>query len=155
MTAQTDLALNNVLIEMARSFLQYVAESWPWVRPDGQSVENQVLVIAERQRQDVADIASLLNEREHFIDFGSFPTEYTDLQFIALQALFVPLHNSQATVLASIANALEQARTSGDTEAETLLTAVEIRQKEAAVALKELQQELEKQSSTGGNAVKS
>ena len=100
MTQQTDLALNGVLIDMARSFLQYVAESWPWVTSDGQSVENQVLVIAERQRQDVADIAALLNDREHFIDFGTFPTEYTDLQFLALGALFAPIHNSQAIVLA-------------------------------------------------------
>ncbi len=148
MTVQTDLILNGVLIDMARSFLQYVAESWPWVSSDGQSVESQVLVIAERQRQDVADIAALLNEREHFIDFGSFPTEYTDLQFIALGALFEPIHNSQATVLASISSALEQIRAEGDEEAATLLEAVQIRQQEAANALKELQQELTKAGST-------
>ncbi|MEQ9410399.1 MAG: hypothetical protein RIK87_21875 [Fuerstiella sp.] len=142
MSQQTESILNSVLIDMARSLLQYVAESWPWVRGDAQSVEEQVLVIAARQRQDVADIAALLTKREHYIDFGSFPTEYTDLQFLALSTLFEWLHNSQATVLASIQTGLQKVRDAGDSEAAELLTAVETRQQEAATALKELEQQL-------------
>lgn len=142
MSQQAESALNNVLIGMARSFLQYVAEGWPWVSSEAQAIEDQVLVIAQRQRQDVADIANFLTEREHYIDFGSFPTEYTDLQFLALGALFDKLHNSQALVIASIESAVNELNAEGDTAAVQLLKAVEIRQKEAAAALKDLQQQL-------------
>lgn len=144
MSQQTESVLNNVLIDMTRSFLQYVAEAWPWVNSDAQSVEQQVLVIAARQRQDVAQIVDLLTAREHFIDFGSFPTEYTDLQFLALESIFDWLHNSQRTVLDSIAAAIEVLRSAGDEEGVNLLQLVEQHQKEDAAALKELQGELVK-----------
>ena len=142
MSQQTESVLNSVLIDMSRSFLQYTAEGWPWVGVGAESVEDQVMVIAERQRQDVADIVALLTEREHFIDFGSFPTEYTDLQFLALENLFESLHSSKAAVLTSLAEGLAAVRAANDSEAAELLAAVETRQKEAAAALKELQQQL-------------
>jgi hypothetical protein len=142
MSQQSEVVLNNVLIDMARSFLQYVAESWPWVDAQVQSIEQQVIVVAARQRQDVAEIVTLLTSREHFIDFGSFPTEYTDLQFIALDALFDGLNRSQASVLHSLATAIVDARATGDNEAADLLTAIRIRQQDAATALQELQRQL-------------
>ena len=99
MTCQdNEILLNNALIQMARSFLQYVSESSPWVSVDSVSVGAQVEVLAARQRQDVGEIVSLLTAREHFIDFGSFPTEYTDLQFISLKALMGRLKASQSLI---------------------------------------------------------
>ena len=140
MSQQTESVLNGVLIDMARSFLQYVAESWPWVSTESQSIEEQVLVIAARQRQDVSDIVDFLTAREFPIDFGTFPTEYTDLQFLALGALFKSLHNSQSIVLTSIDSAINAV--GGDEEAAGLLTAIRTRQEDAASALKELEQQL-------------
>ncbi len=142
MSQQTESVLNGVLIDMARSFLQYVAEGWPWVSTESQSVEQQVLVIAQRQRQDVAEIVDLLNSREHFIDFGSFPTEYTDLQFLALETMFEWLHVSQSIILKSLDSGISQVTAAGDDEAAALLTAVKTRQQDASSALKELQQQL-------------
>ncbi|MDG1893792.1 MAG: hypothetical protein P8J37_02680 [Fuerstiella sp.] len=142
MSQQSESVLNGVLIDMARSFLQYVAEASPWVSTQHHSVEEQVNTIAARQRQDVADVVTLLTAREHFIDFGSFPTEYTDLQFIALEALFDSLHKSQLTVCDSIASALSELSKSDDEEAVQLLTAIKTRQTEAAAALKSVQEEL-------------
>jgi hypothetical protein len=142
MSQQSESVLNSVLIDMARSFLQYVAEAWPWVSTQDHSVEEQFNAIAARQRQDVADIVSLLTVREHFIDFGSFPTEYTDLQFVALEALFDSLHGSQQIVCDSITSALSELSKDDDEEAVLLLTAIKTRQAEAAAALKELQEQL-------------
>ena len=132
---------------MACSFMQYVSESSPWVSVTEQRVGEQFLVIAARQRQDVADIAKLLTEREQRVDFGSFPTEYTDLQFLALDRMFEMLRYSHDLVLASIASGMKAVQEAGDEEAVKLLAAVQVRQKEAAHALKELQQEL-KESAT-------
>ncbi|MCA9050911.1 MAG: hypothetical protein KDA89_19375 [Planctomycetaceae bacterium] len=142
MTVQTDAVINDALIEMARSFLQYVAEAWPWVSTQSQHIEAEIIALAARQRQDVADIVNLLTEREHFIDFGSFPTEYTDLQFLSLQALFSRLHHSQAVVVETVSRALQTAQQKGDEDAVGLLTVVEGRQKELAAALKVVEQDL-------------
>lgn len=145
MAAQdNELLLNNVLIGMARSFLQYVAESWPWVTSAAAAIEEQVRVIAARQRQDVADIVQLLVQREHPIDFGSFPTEYTDLHFMSLQSLMDMLNASQQLICRQIGDAAGSLRAAGDVEAADLLTAVEIRQQDAARALHDLQLELRK-----------
>ena len=143
MSQQTESVLNRVLIDMGRSFLQYISDAWPWVDPLAQSIQDQVMVIAARQRQDVGDIASLLTEREQFIDFGTFPTEYTDLQFLSLDAILSRIHKSQASICESISHGLVEVNASGDdAEAAALLTAIEVRQKEATAALKELQDEL-------------
>ncbi|MCA9036490.1 MAG: hypothetical protein KDA91_15250 [Planctomycetaceae bacterium] len=139
--------LNNVLISMAHSFLQYVSESWPWVSNAGQSLEEQVNVIAARQRQDVADIVALLNEREFPIDFGTFPTEYTDLQFLSLLGLLNLLDNSQQKVCNGISDAVTSLSAAGDEEGAALLRAIEVRQRESVSALKELHQELSKLAS--------
>ena len=142
MTQPTNPVLNRVLIDMSRSFLQYLAEGSPWVSSQGLTVEAQVMLIAAQQRQDVSDIAGVLNDREHFVDFGTFPTEYTDLQFLALESLFDKVNSSQTSVCQSLSAALSEVISAGDEVAVQLLTAVEARQKEASNALKELQQQL-------------
>lgn len=142
MTQQSESALNNVLIDMACSFLQYVAESSPWISVQEQSVGKQFLIIAARQRQDVSEMVSLLTEREHFVDFGSFPTEYTDQQFLALDTLIEKIRASQTLVLASISNGLASSNAEGDDEISELLKVIEVRQKDIATALEALQREL-------------
>ena len=142
MSQQTEAVLNRVLIDMGRSFLQYISDAWPWVDPLAQSIQDQVMVISARQRQDVADIASLLTTREWFIDFGTFPTEYTDLQFLALDNIFRMIHQSQTSVCGSVTLGLTEVVAYHDEETAQLLAAVEVRQKEATEALKELHEQL-------------
>jgi len=141
-----EILLNNLLIQMARSFLQYISESSPWVAGDAVSDEAQVLVLAARQRQDVADIAALLDQREHYIDFGAFPTEYTDQQFLSLQSVMGGLLRSHASVCEKISNSVVSLRTAGDAEAADLLTTVESHERDILRALKEIQKSLTEQS---------
>lgn len=142
MTCQdNEILLNNTLIQMARSFLQYVAESWPWVSLESASIEAQVQVLAARQRQDVGEIVSLLTDREHFIDFGSFPTEYTDQQFLSLQVLIGGLKHSQNLICDRIATAAVSLKTAGDVEGEKVLNAVEAHEQDILRALSEVEQE--------------
>lgn len=121
---KTNQLLNSVLISMSRSFLQYVSESSPWVRGDAASVGREVEVLAARQRQDVAAIAQFLDQRESFVDFGSFPTEYTDLQFLALNSLLAGLLRSQRGNCENLQRALLNEAITDDAEAERLLTQV-------------------------------
>ena len=142
MSQQSESVLNSVLIDMSRSFLQYMAEASPWVGEQATAIGEQVSVIAARQRQDVTDIVTLLNDREHPLDFGTYPTEYTDQQFLGLGAVFNNLRSSQDAICASISNGLSAIQDSGDEQAAELLSVIEIRQKEVVHALKELQREL-------------
>lgn len=143
MTCQNnELVLNNTLIQMACSFLQYVAESWPWVNVDSGFIEAQVRVLAARQRQDVGEIVTLLTEREHYIDFGSFPTEYTDQQFLSLQVLISRLKLSQTLICNRISTAGVSLKAGGDVVAAELLASVEIHEREILNALFEVEQEL-------------
>lgn len=143
MTCQdNEILLNGILIQMARSFLQYVSECSPWVDVDSASLEAQINVLAARQRQDVAEIASLLDSREHHIDFGSFPTEYTDQQFLSLKAVIGRLKSSHQLVCERIGNTLISLQTAGDQEAAELLTSLESHERDILKALGEIESAL-------------
>ena len=139
MTCQdNEILLNGVLIQMARSFLQYVSECSPWVAADAASDEAQVIVLAARQRQDVADIAALLDAREHYVDFCSFPTEYTDQQFLSLQSVMSALKRSHELVCNRINTAVISLRTAGDSQAADMLTTVESHERDILRAMNEI-----------------
>jgi hypothetical protein len=135
--------LNGIVVTMAHSFLQYVAEAWTWVQADAGNIEEQVRALAARQRQDVSDIAALLTEREFSIDFGSFPTQYTDLQFLSLQKLMDSLTASHTEVTQKITDVLNTLRTMGDNEAVDLLTTIEAHEHDISKALAEVQSDLQ------------
>ncbi len=137
-----EILLNNVLISLSRSFLQYVAESSPWVRLEATSVEHQIQVLASRQRQHVAEIVHVLVNREHPIDFGSFPTEYTDLQFLSLESMLSRMQNSMGLISSGLKSAAVSLQTAGDAEGAELVTSIEIREQDIAKALKEIAAEL-------------
>jgi hypothetical protein len=142
MNQDNEILLNGVLIQMARSFLQYISESSPWVAGDAASDEAQVNVLAARQRQDVAEIAALLDQREHYIDFGSFPTEYTDQQFLSLQSVMSGLKRSHESVCSRISKTIVSLRNNGDSEAVELLTALEAHERDILCAISEIEKTL-------------
>ena len=147
MTCQdNEILLNGVLIQMARSFLQYVSESSPWVAANAASDEAQVIVLAARQRQDVAEIAALLDDREHYIDFGTFPTEYTDQQFLSLQSVMSGLKYSHESVCNRIGNSVVSLRTAGDLEAAALLATIESHERDIHRCLVEIEKTLSTRS---------
>jgi hypothetical protein len=137
-----ELLLNSVLISLSRSFLQYVAESSPWIRLEATSVEHQIQVLASRQRQHVAELVHVLVNREYPIDFGSFPTEYTDLQFLSLETMLNRIQTSMSMISAGLKLAAVSLQTAGDTEGSELVTSIEIREQDIARALREIAAEL-------------
>ena len=138
----TESIINEALIGLSRSFLQYVAESWPWVDETDRTIEEQMQVLAERQRQDVSELVQLLLARDWSIDFGTFPTEYTDLHFISLSTLFERLENGQQKIAGRLAATKQALGEVSDEEATALVDAIILRQSDLAAGLKKLQQEL-------------
>jgi hypothetical protein len=145
--SQNESVLNGPLIDMARGFLQYVSESWPWVEDTRQAIGHEVEVLAARQRQDVGDIAAELNRREWAIDFGAFPTEYTDLHFISLSAMLKWLLHSQTVICDNLASAETKLRQNGDAAGASLLAAVTVRQQDITKGLQDIQKQLQEEPS--------
>lgn len=84
---QRNAELNRLLIDLGRSLLQYVGESWPWTAYGEEAVRAEFEQLVERQAQCVGRIIELLDERTWPIDFGIYPPEYTDLHFLSLEFL--------------------------------------------------------------------
>lgn len=144
MTGQAnDRLLNSVLINLSRSFLQYLSESSPWVRGEAAAAGRSVEQLAADQRLDVRAIAEFLDSREWPVDFGSFPTEYTDLQFLSLSSLMAGLIHSQQGQLAALTEASQTLNRSADSEAAELLDTVRSREEQILAALQQLNPQLQ------------
>lgn len=90
-------SLNHLLIQLGRSLLQYVGECWPWVGPDAESQKERVAIeeMIEKQKRQTAKLVNYLQDAEWLIDHGTYPTEYTDLHYVALDFLLDQLIQNQ------------------------------------------------------------
>ena len=88
---QRNAELNRLLIDLGRSLLQYVGESWPWTAAGEEEARETFESLVERQQQFVGRITELLDDRTWPIDFGIYPPEYTDLHFLSLEFLLTQL----------------------------------------------------------------
>ena len=116
--SQYNSQLNLLLINLGRSLLQYVEKCSPWSGDETQGNPLEALVIA--QQDNLARLTDLLIQRRWIIDFGSFPTEYSDLHFAALDYLLLQLIENQEALLADFEQT--QKACTGDTPALELLS---------------------------------
>lgn len=79
--------MNRLLIDMGRSLLQYVGECWPWTGEEKAAERRAVAGLVRRQQRQIGRLVDFLSRRDWPIDFGSYPTEYTDLHYVALDYL--------------------------------------------------------------------
>jgi hypothetical protein len=114
--------LNELLIGLGRSLLQYVGESWPWTPGDDVEEKSVIDRLVAQQRESVAHLAALLDERGHLIDPGAYPTDYTSLHYVALDYLLGRLVAQQQELAGDARTALQDSQ--GDEEVEMLLTGV-------------------------------
>jgi len=133
---QNNEALNGLLINLSRSLLQYIGEGRVWtdVRADGERQELQTLV--GLQSAGIAELANLLAGREWDIDFGTFPTDYTDLHDISLDFLFGQLIEQQQGLDREVASTVEAC--SGDSAAADLLSRLTKTEQEITERLQKL-----------------
>lgn len=111
--------LNDLLIDIGRSLLQYTSECWPWAAVGEENTQATLNRMAAEQRDVVGALAHLLDQRGYAIDFGSYPTDYTSLHYVAVDFLLRQLIANQQQVLKeceSLANG-----TAADDDAKSLL----------------------------------
>lgn len=88
--------LNDVLITLNRSLLQYLRECSPWTATNEAELQQTVKQLVKQQKSEVSQLTELLTARRSHVDFGLYPTEYTDLQFLSLSYLLhETLENAQ------------------------------------------------------------
>jgi Ferritin-like domain len=101
-TVHRNAELNELLVLVGRSLLQYVVESWPWSAPGEEDVRRTIDALAARQREHAGALAELLADRAWNIDPGTYPTEYTDLHYVGLDYLLAELAEYEARLTSQI-----------------------------------------------------
>jgi hypothetical protein len=132
--SQNNSELNLLLINLGRSLLQYVEACSPWSGDETQCSSLDALVMA--QKDNVARFADLLNQRRWNIDFGSFPTEYSDLHFVAIDYLLLQLVENQDALVTDIEQTQKAA--AGDAPALELLSEILSSERDILTKLKGL-----------------
>lgn len=107
--------LNRVLVVLRRSLLQYMGECWPWTDPRHQAVRERFDRLISRQEANIASLVEQLIRRGWHVDFGVFPTEFTDLHYVALDFLLTQAIKNQQAAVAEVQAGL--AACAGDPEA--------------------------------------
>ena len=132
-TAETSQVLNDLLIEVTRSLLQYAREAWPWTSTLHEDQRLLINRLAEKQAAGAAELVELLMSRGWSIDFGTYPTEYTDLHYVSLEYVLGLLLDNEQSLVTTIMTARDRCR--GDQEAEAVLDRVLFEQREIVASL--------------------
>lgn len=120
--------LNKLFVLLHRSLLQYVGECWPWTAEDGRQTEILATIkgLIATQKKNEAALAKPLTESGWVLDFGGYPTLYTDLHYVSLTYLLKQLVISQSQITAAFDGAAQEYPDSpllkriADSERETL-----------------------------------
>lgn len=128
--------LNQLLIRVFRSLLQYTAECWPWASVE-ESGERQIIAdMGQSQLGYIHGLVDLLVERGWPVDFGTYPTEYTDLHYIGLDFLLGELIGDEDKLIAELVRG--EVDLAGDPAAESLVNAILTAERGHAARLREL-----------------
>jgi hypothetical protein len=132
---QQNELLNQVLIVMGRSLLQYSAQAWPWTSNGSSGPLAAVDGLIAEQSQRIGQLADLLDARRWTVDFGVFP-DYTDLHYLSLQYVLPHLVENQRSVVREIEAVLPQCVS--DTEGCELLNEILQGERATLASLEEL-----------------
>lgn len=94
--------LNDLLVEVHRSLLQYTAEASPWSADVDEELQSRVMQLATEQQASVTELVAFLDSRGHDIDAGVYPHEYTSLHFVSLNYLLRRLGESQQALIGEL-----------------------------------------------------
>ncbi len=126
--------LNELVVDLGRSLLQYAAEVSPWAKTG--ALDNEMSRLAARQRDSVGRIVDLLVSRGWSVDFGVYPTDYGDLHFLSWNYFVPKLQQSQEALVTELDEAVHTCI--DDAEAVAVLRDVLTEEQQVATALKAL-----------------
>jgi hypothetical protein len=121
--ADSNDALNRILVRLYRSLLQYMGESWPWTGVDEEREQQVIEQLVREQKAQVATLVDLLNERGHAIDFGQYP-DNSEYHYVALDFVLERIIRDEQAVLAAVQQAKSEC--DGDATGLSFLEQVEL-----------------------------
>lgn len=92
--------LNDVLIALHRSLLQYMADASPWSDEQSASSIAPLAEEAASQAETVEGLTELLRERGFPVAFGTY-ADFSNLNYLSLDYLLTRVVRNQATVVAA------------------------------------------------------
>lgn len=99
---RAETPLSRMVVQQHRSLLQYADLCWPWVNLQ-ESTERKILKsMAARQREGIRELVQELDRRGCPFDYGQFPADYSDLNFIALDHLWPRIVKAEECLLAEL-----------------------------------------------------
>jgi hypothetical protein len=135
--AVTNSRLNDLLIDLGRSLLQYAGEAWPWTAAFDSGAARQVIEqLGAEQRKSVEQIAKLLQERHHTVDFGVYPDEYTSLHYVSQRYMLDQLIVNERSLVEECDALARECRQ--DPEAASLIESIREREQRALSELRKL-----------------
>jgi len=96
--------LNDLVIDLGRNLLQYSHEGDAWTADA--AVEQRLAGWASAQQADVGRIVDVLATRGWPIDLGTYPTDFTDLQFLSLDYLLPKILMNQERLVGELDEAV-------------------------------------------------
>lgn len=115
---QHNARLNQVLIDISRSPLQYASETCVRCGAETPLVNDLV----RRQQVDATAIGQLLNQRGWPIDYGTFPSDYGGSHYLNLSFWLPYIRNGQQQLLLELHDAIHDCH--DDSQARDVLQAV-------------------------------
>lgn len=99
--------LNAAVAALSSSLVQYTGNCGPWISGDDEAEAVALALFRRRQQLQIARIVDLLGQRDWAIEFGRYPTEFTDLHFLSLQSLYPRLIANEQAIVDALASAVD------------------------------------------------
>lgn len=82
--AENAASLNDVVVTLYRSLVQYTVECWPWSSANQGALQSLLQRLATEQQASVTAIVDAITERGGAVELGVYPTEFTDLHYVSV-----------------------------------------------------------------------
>lgn len=133
---RTNQILNQALIRVYRSLLQYAAECWPWASANAQAEQATITEMGLRQQSTVRNLVELLTHRGWPIEFSNYPNGYTDHHYVGLDFLLGEIIKDEEELIADLQG--DEAQLASDPEGAKLIAHVLDAERSHLVKLREL-----------------
>ncbi|QDT64043.1 hypothetical protein [Calycomorphotria hydatis] len=109
MTTTADIQLlEHLPTVLGRSLLQYLAECPPWTAGPGLEIQERIEELAAAQREDLQILVDLILRLRGLPNFGVFPLDFSDRQFLAMEFVYPELIEDQRRCIAAIETVNQQ-----------------------------------------------
>lgn len=133
--ANSNAALNDLLVLVGRSLLQYAIECWPWAGADDDPEHRAFEELSHDQRATASRIAILLDKRGWPVDFGLYP-DWSELHYVSLDYLLKKVIADEEELVAAIERAAPACQS--DPEAKAIVSELLADEKQRLARLREI-----------------